>query len=190
LRPARSSATSRVVSEVGARSSGYRTPALREKVEQVSPETTNRTFDELTRGLATGSISRGRALKMMGAALVGGTLTSVGLGGVAAADEDCKKAGKKCRKDGQCCSGKCESGTCTACPTGKVKLSNGTCATPCTTAPECPNCVCIGASVNPDFSTGFCGMPSPGSGCATDDNCPTGQFCAEIFGGTSCVPAC
>jgi hypothetical protein len=64
----------------------------------VSQQTTNHSFDELTRGLASGSISRGRALRLMGAALVGGTLTSLGLGGVAAADPPgCKRNGKKLR---------------------------------------------------------------------------------------------
>jgi len=42
----------------------------------VSQQTTNRYFDELTRALASGSISRGKALRLMGAALVGGTLAS------------------------------------------------------------------------------------------------------------------
>jgi hypothetical protein len=37
----------------------------------VSQETTNRSFDELASGLASGSISRSKALRLMGAALVG-----------------------------------------------------------------------------------------------------------------------
>jgi hypothetical protein len=51
----------------------------------------------LARGLASGSISRGKAIRLMGAALVGGALTSFGTGGVALADEECKRIGKKCR---------------------------------------------------------------------------------------------
>ena len=51
-------------------------------------------FDELAIGLSSGSVSRRKALKLMGAALLGGTLGS--LGGVAAADELCKPDGKKC----------------------------------------------------------------------------------------------
>lgn len=46
-------------------------------------------FDDLARGPASGSISRGKALKLMGAALVGGTLASVGIR-EAAADNLCK----------------------------------------------------------------------------------------------------
>ena len=36
--------------------------------------TTESSFDELTRGLASGNITRGKAIRLMGAALVGGTL--------------------------------------------------------------------------------------------------------------------
>jgi hypothetical protein len=42
----------------------------------MATETTESSFDELTRGLASGTLSRGRALKLMGAALLGGTLAS------------------------------------------------------------------------------------------------------------------
>jgi hypothetical protein len=81
----------------------------------MSPEARERSFDALATGLASGSISRGRALRLMGAALVGGTLTSLGLGGVAAADPPgCKRNGKKCKGNDQCCSGNCSSGTCAA----------------------------------------------------------------------------
>jgi hypothetical protein len=43
----------------------------------VGEETTNRYFDELTRGLASGTLSRRKALKLMGVALLGGTLASI-----------------------------------------------------------------------------------------------------------------
>ena len=82
----------------------------------MSRETTNRTFDELASGLASGSISRRRALRLMGAALVGGTLASLGIR-EASADEMCKAEGKKCRKDEQCCSGNCQNNSCLP-PTG------------------------------------------------------------------------
>ncbi len=43
-----------------------------------------RAFDDLTRALANGRISRGRALRVFGAALVGGVLASVpGIGRLA-----------------------------------------------------------------------------------------------------------
>src|SRR5215203_2258070 len=43
----------------------------------MSPEARDRSFDELTRGLASGTLSRGKALRLMGAALVGGALASI-----------------------------------------------------------------------------------------------------------------
>jgi hypothetical protein len=38
----------------------------------MSPEARERSFDELARGLASGSVTRGKALRLLGAALVGG----------------------------------------------------------------------------------------------------------------------
>ena len=99
----------------------------------MSPEARERSFDELATEMASGSISRGRALKLLGAALVGGALASLGVG-EAAADEGCKPAGKKCRKNAQCCSGMCDSST-------------GTCACqpdflPCTANSQCCSGLC------------------------------------------------
>jgi hypothetical protein len=76
----------------------------------MSPEARERSFDELASGLASGSISRGRALKLMGAALVGGTLASLGIGAAAADPPGCTPNGKDCKRDKQCCSGNCSSG--------------------------------------------------------------------------------
>jgi hypothetical protein len=76
----------------------------------VSQQTTNRYFDELASGLASGSISRGKALRLMGAALVGGMLASLGIGEASA--DLCKPEGKACKKNSQCCSGFCFNNTC------------------------------------------------------------------------------
>jgi hypothetical protein len=43
----------------------------------MSEETRERSFDELAKGLASGTLSRGKALRLMGAALVGGALASL-----------------------------------------------------------------------------------------------------------------
>jgi hypothetical protein len=54
------------------------------------PEARGRSFDELARGLASGEVSRLRALKLMGASLLG--VVSLGLlGGVAQAQPDCER---------------------------------------------------------------------------------------------------
>jgi hypothetical protein len=80
-------------------------------------------FDELARGLASGSISRGKAIRLMGAALLGGTLAS--MPGVALADDECKRTGKKCKKNKQCCSGNCSGGTCRPTGTGPNLVTCG-----------------------------------------------------------------
>jgi hypothetical protein len=77
----------------------------------VSQETFNRYFDELASGLASGSLTRGKALRLMGAALVGGRLASLSMGEAAAAP--CRPVGKHCESDSKCCSGNCgEDHTC------------------------------------------------------------------------------
>jgi hypothetical protein len=71
-------------------------------------------FDELAWGLAGGTVSRRKALRLMGAALVGGALGSLGIGEAAADPDGCKRNGKNCKRGTQCCSGNCSSGTCAA----------------------------------------------------------------------------
>lgn len=130
-------------------------------------QTTESSFDELTRGLASGSVTRGKALRLMGAALVGGTLTSFGIGGVAAADEECKPAAKKCRKNHQCCSGTCEGGKCAACQSGQV-LCGGSCVSNSCTPPQ-------------TFDTSSCTCcTSNGGTCSTSGDCCSGN-CSEGF---------
>src|SRR5688572_11114130 len=92
----------------------------------MSPGAREQSLDELARGLASGSISRGRALRLMGAALVGGALGSVGIGEAAAAPIGCKADGKKCKNGNQCCSLNCSGGICVSCPPGQ-ELCNGSC---------------------------------------------------------------
>jgi hypothetical protein len=99
----------------------------------VSQETANRYFDELASGLASGSISRGKALKLMGAALLGGTLASLGIGEAGADPPGCKREGKHCTRDTQCCSGTCEGGTC---------CSGRPLCDPCTEDSECCSGLC------------------------------------------------
>ncbi len=90
-------------------------------------------LDEVAKGLASGTISRGKVLRWMGAALVGGALASVRIGEAAGDDlKGCKPEGKKCRKDKQCCSGNCDS-------------SSGTCK-PLSAGPNLVLCFCQDAS--------------------------------------------
>jgi hypothetical protein len=129
----------------------------------MSQQTTNRYFDELASGLASGSISRGKALRLMGAALVGGTLASLGIGQVAAADDECKPLEKKCRKNNQCCSGNCSksgtsrSGTCACQENGGSCANNSQCC-----SGNCASGTCAAACV------GGCGH------CTQDSDCCSG----------------
>jgi len=161
----------------------------------VSPEAREHSLDELARGLASGNLSRAKALKLMGATLVGGALASIP--GIAMAKP--KPAGRKCNHDHQCESGQCVSGECQpscipngdpcteatapqccsgncsngfCCPTGYVGLSNGTCAKTCTTNDDCPGCSFCGGDI------GVCAGSSTSQSCTSDIDCPSGQFCA------------
>ena len=158
-------------------------------------EARDHSFDELTRGLASGSISRGKALRLMGAALVGGALGSVGIGEAGA--DDCKRNGKRCKKDTQCCSGNCvnaPTGTCAACPSGQV-LCNGNCVSNSCLAnsgqvfnSSTCQCECPSGKVllsNGTCATTGCGTdPSVCSACANPTCSPeisgVGAFCREV----------
>jgi hypothetical protein len=168
-------------------------------------------FDDLARGLADGSITRGKAIRLMGAAVVGGTLGSFGLGGVALADEECKPTGKKCRKDKQCCSGKCSGGICAAacgsngdtCATGTECCSGtckgGVCAQSCippdaiSCNPYDPDNSCpggIGGGCTCIYTTegeGYCATNSSDIPCSTSCDCPAGQVCHFNIYASHCV---
>ena len=84
-------------------------------------ETSNRTFDELASGLASGTLSRGKALRLMGAAILGGTLASIP--GIAWGAK-LKPGGARCKRNEQCASGQCVDGVCAA-------TACGACPEPC-----------------------------------------------------------
>src|SRR5215217_1323031 len=169
-------------------------------------------FDELASGLANGTLSRGKALKLMGAALAGGALASLGIGEAAADRPGCKRNGKACKSDTQCCSGTCSGGTCASCrsvggsctadiqccadeSTNFLRIcdipasqSNGTCATcrsngsPCSSDGECCSGDC-------PISTHTCATPClPNcSTCTEDSECCTGNCDGGICEPLACV---
>jgi hypothetical protein len=59
------------------------------------------TFDELARGVANGTITRRRALKLFGATVVASLLPA----GAAQAAPRCREEGEGCRYTVQCCRG-------------------------------------------------------------------------------------
>jgi hypothetical protein len=91
---------------------GLTSPAPLGRRQPMSPEARERSFDELASGLASGTLSRRRALRLMGGALVGSALASLGIGEAAADPPGCKRNGKRCKKNRSCCSSNCVDGMC------------------------------------------------------------------------------
>src|SRR5215216_249253 len=126
-------------------------------------------FDELARGLADGSLSRGKALRLMGAALVGGTLASLGIGEAGADPPGCKRAGKHCTRNDQCCgslvcvSGTCQTQTTTPTPTTSTTETptTSTTTTTCSGLPNGATCTTSGECCSGNcHSSGFCLPPT------------------------------
>jgi hypothetical protein len=142
-------------------------------------------FDDLARGLADGSITRGKAIRLMGAALVGGALASIP--GIAEAAPAPKPGGRKCRSNSGCESGYClPSGVCSGFPRGS-KASR-----------ICPE-GCLPVVLDEDGTIGCYSCPSGGCGvdlvrdCSTD--CAPGNLCVPYQAPGNpfpyaCLPPC
>jgi hypothetical protein len=143
-------------------------------------------LDELAKGLATGTLSRGKALRLMGAALVGGALASIP--GTAWAAR-CPSPRIRCR--GQCCPtgvttcvGTGGNKTCGPCPNG-TEACGGTCTDLSTSTTNCGTCgnacvtgaICVGGQCQCPTGTTFCGT------FCKSNVCPEG----EIFDPAGCV---
>lgn len=165
-------------------------------------------FDQITKTLANGPSRRG-LVRLLGGGLLGSMLGLRGLttatAATAACVDECAHLPNARARAG------CERG-CTqreaarerrGCPEGRTKLSNGTCAIPCSNFRDCPGseegqaggCICLGF----DEASGnsFCveefqeGAQRCGS---TYGPCPEGTIClgrgdGETFH-ASCQPAC
>lgn len=117
-------------------------------------------FDELAKGLASGSVSRRQALRLFGSVLLGGALASIP--GVAWA----KKVKTKCNKSSQCSSGQsCCSGTCT---NTQTDVNNcGSCGNACASGESCCSGTCT--TLDTTSNCGSCGnaCTAPANGSAT-----------------------
>jgi hypothetical protein len=156
----------------------------------MSPEARERSFDELARGLANGSVSRRKALRLMGAALVGGALASIpgaAFGapqGNSACDAFChenfsgRDAGT-CTRQGARGTGPCYS--CTAVAGCGPNFSPS-----CTGGQtyNCSSCTCAALCPAPPACTATCPCVS-GQTCVNGNCCPTSRAC-----GTTCCDAC
>jgi Stigma-specific protein, Stig1 len=160
----------------------------------VSQQTSNQSFDELTKGLATGTLSRGKAIRWMGGALLGAALAS--FPGVAWAN-DCRRLGRACRRDSQCCSRNCvrrgDDKVC-GCPEGQSRCNDrcvnlkrnenhcGSCGNRCEEGQECVEGVCGQACLSNSLSC------TDGSQCCSN-NCDSG-FCLPPTGLTFLTCVC
>jgi hypothetical protein len=148
-------------------------------------------FDELAKGLATGTLSRGKALRWMGGALLGAALAS--FPGMAWANDDCRRLGRECRRDSQCCSRNCvrrgDDKVC-ACPEGqtlcKKPRGEGRCVNLQTNERHCGSCFNRCAE-GEQCVNGVCSGGEP----ICDPPCTQGRECVEGAPGfTFCQPIC
>jgi hypothetical protein len=128
----------------------------------VSQQTTNQSLDELAKGLATGTLSRGKAIRWMGGALLGAALASVP--GVAWANDDdrcsegqtrcgercvnlktnerhCGSCSNRCRSNQTCCNGRCVN-------LEKNEHHCGSCGNRCPEGSECVGGTCSAVGTN------------------------------------------
>jgi hypothetical protein len=157
----------------------------------------NHPVDKLAKGLASGTLSRRKALRMLGATLVGGVLASVPGVAWAAKPAPCS-SGNKCGKN--CCpdvSFVCSKGKC-ACPSGStlcggncVDLQSdpqncGQCGNACATEQSCVSGVCSVVDACPPPTTcRTCSCRDDTTGiihstCTITDGCFTSPPCSEV----------
>lgn len=143
-------------------------------------------FDDLARGLATGTVSRRRTLVWVGSSLFGGALGGVSLFGDAEA-KSCKskcnkkkdkKAKKKCKKK---CEKQEQRGASLACQNLGTACGLGASTLVCNcrlTKEGQQSCANV---VNPPNGVAF-------QSCTLTTDCPAGQICD--FGGNVCRTGC
>jgi hypothetical protein len=181
----------------------------------MASETTQSSLDELAKGLASGTLSRGKAIRWMGGALLGAALASVP--GVALADDDCRRLGGECRRDSQCCSRNCirrgDDKVC-ACPEGQSRCGDrcvnlktneghcGSCSERCATNQTCCNGNCVNLQKNENHCGECFNRCAEGEQCVDEacsggepictPSCPEGQECMEGPTGEQpiCQPIC
>jgi hypothetical protein len=128
----------------------------------MSEQTRERSLDQLARALASGSLSRGKALRLMGGLLLGGTLGS--LPGVAWANDD-----DRCPEGQTRCGERCVN-------LQRNERHCGSCFNRCRSTQTC----CNGRCVNLQKNENHCG--------SCFHRCEEGQECVEGVCGSTCVP--
>jgi hypothetical protein len=155
----------------------------------VGATTQQRSLDELAKGLASGTISRRKALRLMGVALVGGALASIpGIawaaeGGNSTCAKFCRENFPPGRERGECISaGARGEGPCFDNGGENCDPTGGSCETGfpfgCQNS---PNCFCMKSTEG----TTFCAESVSCEGltvCTSSQDCPTGLACARTCG--------
>jgi hypothetical protein len=131
-------------------------------------------FDELTRALATGRVSRGRMLKAVAAAALGGTLGGWGSllrsEGAEAKEKPKDKCAKKCPGGAEYCT---TSGVCC-----EWAACGNVCWNPLTPGNEHLLC-CNGNLINKYTNSQNC--------CRCGNQCPSGTSCGQVEGVCGCI---
>jgi hypothetical protein len=184
----------------------------------MSEPTGEHSLDELAKGLATGTLSRGKALRLVGGALLGAALASVP--GVAWANDRCSQGQTRCgdrcvnlkTNERHCgsCSNRCGSKQ-TCCQGRCVNLQRserhcGSCSNRCAADEECVKGECQGQGVCPPEGTPLtegdchCGYNCPADSapfrCGNDPSCLCAQttegtgFCADFRGECGALQTC
>ena len=160
----------------------------------MSQETTSRSFDELARGLANGSISRRKAIKFIAATTLGGILGLSGIGTAFAKNKTCAQwcaavfgantpAAGRCTSDAAHGTGLCSSCTTATLPSSVccTRNSSGNCISYSGASCPCDSSQCLTC----DSSTGTC----VGT-CTSGQTCQAGTCCTSnggtCTGGTQC----
>ena len=141
--------------------------------------TSELSFDNLARGLASGAFSRRQAMRLLGGAVVGSALAMIpGAATAAPKGPQCKPLHDKCTTNVQCCSRFCDKGgqQCSCPPEAEIACNNR-CVPKCAPAGDpCKVSLC-------DPNTGNCivgnapnGTPcEDGNLCTLGDTCQSGQ---------------
>jgi Stigma-specific protein, Stig1 len=164
----------------------------------MATRTTEGSLDELAKGLATGTLSRGKALRWMGSAFLGAALAS--FPGVAWAacptgqtrcgdrcvdlqtnERHCGSCRNRCGSNQTCCQGRCVN----------LKRSErhcGSCSNRCAEGQECVGGVCQGGCPS---GTTPCGTGTSVTCCQTGQEC-VGGVCQDVCpsGTTPCGTQC
>jgi hypothetical protein len=159
----------------------------------MATQTTESSLDELAKGLATGTLSRGKAIRWMGGALLGAALAS--FPGVAWANDRCSQGQTRCgdrcvdlkTNERHCGSCRNRCGTKQTCCGGRcvnLKRSErhcGRCSNRCAEGQECVEGMCSGGEP-------ICNPPCPeGEECVQGTCCPNAQVCSTLTTLTCCA---